>query len=68
MPNHLNIRPLEKDDLTFADEIRASAGWNQTAPDWRRFLSYEPEGCFLGEWDGTPAGVVTTIRYGNELA
>lgn len=68
MPNHLNIRPLEKDDLTFADEIRASAGWNQMAPDWRRFLSHEPEGCFLGEWDGTPAGVVTTIRYGNELA
>lgn len=68
MPNHLNIRPLEKYDLIFADAIRDSVGWNQTAADWRRLLSHEPEGCFLGEWDGVPAGVVTTIRYGNELA
>ena len=68
MPNRLNIRPLEKDDLTFADSIRAAAGWNQTIADWRRLLSHEPEGCFLGEWEGAPAGVVTTTRYGNELA
>ncbi len=68
MPNRLNIRPLEKDDLTFADSIRAAAGWNQTIADWRRLLSHEPEGCFLGEWEGSPAGVVTTTRYGDELA
>ena len=68
MPNHLNIRPLEKDDLAFADAVRALAGWNQTAADWRRFLLHEPEGCVLCEWEGSPAGVVTTIRYGKELA
>lgn len=68
MPNPLKIRTLAESDLSFADAIRASAGWNQTVADWRRLLWHEQEGCFLGEWGGTSAGVVTTIRYGNELA
>ena len=68
MPNSLKIRTLAESDLSFADAIRASAGWNQTVADWRRLLWHGPEGCFLGEWDGAPAGVVTTIRYGDDLA
>jgi GNAT superfamily N-acetyltransferase len=55
-------------DLSFADRVRACAGWNQTPDDWRLFLEWQPEGCFVGELDGIPAGTATTICYGSNLA
>ena len=64
---HLRIRRLTPTDLPFADTVRAAAGWNQTLDDWRRLLHYEPEGCFLAELDGAPAGTATTTTYGNEV-
>lgn len=54
-------------DLEFADFVRAAAGWNQTLADWRRFLRFEPDGCFVAELDGQPAGTATTICYGDVL-
>lgn len=62
------VRLLAREDLPFADSLRALAGWNQTAADWERFVKWDPAGCFLAEWEGNPAGVVTTITYGRELA
>jgi ribosomal protein S18 acetylase RimI-like enzyme len=59
---------LAREDLPFADSLRALAGWNQTLGDWERFIAIAPEGCFLAEWNGTPAGTATTIVYGPELA
>lgn len=59
---------MTADDIEFADSIRALVGWNQTLQDWKRFLSLEPEGCFVAERDGTPAGTATTCVYGSELA
>jgi len=64
----LRIRRLTRADLPFADELRRLAGWNQTVSDWQRFLTTEPEGCFLAEWDGEPAGTATTTTYGTALA
>ena len=64
----IRLRLLTAADLPFADAIRNLAGWNQTLPDWRRFLSLEPEGCFLAEWEGTPAGTATTLKHGPDLA
>jgi len=68
MSSPLAIRVLGREDLPFADFLRALAGWNQTLGDWERFLTIEPAGCFLAEWNGTPAGTATTIVYGPELA
>ncbi|MCX6903902.1 MAG: GNAT family N-acetyltransferase [Verrucomicrobia bacterium] len=62
------MRLLTSADLAFADSVRALAGWNQTPADWQRFLAHEPEGCFLAEWDGVPAGTATTTTYGLDLA
>jgi len=64
----LRIRKLTVDDLGFAQELRAIAGWNQTEKDWRRYLAHEPEGCFAAEWNGRPVGTVTTTRHGADLA
>lgn len=67
-PRQLLIRPLVEDDLEFADQVRASCGWNQTFADWRRLIAHEPAGCFCAEWDGVRAGTVTTTSYGKDLA
>lgn len=64
----LRLRSLTLDDLAFADALRAQEGWNQTLTDWKRFLAMAPEGCFLAEWEGEPAGTATTTVYGPELA
>jgi len=66
MGEEIQIRRLEVDDLVFADRVRAQAGWNQTIDDWRRLLRLEPEGCFLAELDGQPAGTATTTVYGDQ--
>jgi GNAT superfamily N-acetyltransferase len=54
-------------DLAFADSLRDLAGWNQIHRDWLRLLRSEPEGCFIAEWNGAPAGTVTTTCYGERL-
>ena len=64
----VGLRLLTLADLPFADSVRALAGWNQTIADWERFLAAAPDGCFLAEWDGAPAGTATTIVYGPALA
>jgi len=64
----LQVRTMLTADLPFADSLRALVGWNQTLADWQRFLTMEPQGCFLAEWDGVPAGTATTVVYGPDLA
>ena len=64
----LQVRRLTEADLVFADSVRALAGWNQTSADWERFLATEPDGCFLAEWEGVPAGTATTTTYGRVMA
>jgi GNAT superfamily N-acetyltransferase len=64
----LQLRVLTPADLDFADGLRAASGWNQTRADWQRFLATEPDGCFIAECDGQPAGTATTTVYGHDLA
>ena len=68
MNARLRLRLLTREDLPFADSVRELAGWNQTLADWERFLAAEPDGCFLAEWNGGPAGTATTIIYSQALA
>jgi len=63
-----SIRVLVEPDLGFAHELSRLAGWNQTRRDWERFLALAPEGCFLAECEGEPAGTATTTAYGGGLA
>jgi GNAT superfamily N-acetyltransferase len=61
------IRRMTEDDLSFADSLRALAGWNQTMADWQRFLACEPAGCFVAEWDGALAATATATSYRPQL-
>ncbi len=66
-PGAVPIRLMRPDDLGAAHELRALAGWNQSERDWRGFLAYEPEGCFVAELGGRVVGTATTIRYGRHF-
>lgn len=68
MSNPIHLRLMTPQDVPFADQLRDLAGWNQTVEDWRRFLALAPEGCFIAEWNGSPAGTATTTVYSPDLA
>lgn len=58
---------MTEQDVAFANSLRELAGWNQTVRDWRGYLTYDPDGCFVAEVDGKLAGTATTIHYGNRF-
>ena len=68
MNEELTIRRMQTDCLLFAQEVRALSGWNQTQKDWIRTLSYGPDGCFVAEWKGKPAGTAATVNYRDTTA
>jgi GNAT superfamily N-acetyltransferase len=51
-------------DLPLGLRLKAQAGWNQLEADWRRALDLQPDGCFVAELDGAPAGTVATCVFG----
>jgi GNAT superfamily N-acetyltransferase len=58
---------MTEQDVAFANRLRELAGWNQTERDWRGYISYDPDGCFVSEVDGQSAGTATTIHYGSRF-
>lgn len=67
----LHIRTMTEADISFGMHLKAQAGWNQRATDWRRALDLQPDGCFLAEWQGQPAGTTTYCCFDappNEVA
>lgn len=62
------LRPLTLADLPAALALSDSAGWNQLADDWRRYLTLSP-GLVLGiESNGTLAASACATVYGGSLA
>jgi GNAT superfamily N-acetyltransferase len=59
------IRTMTVDDLPFALALSKQAGWNQSERDWRRALDLQPDGCFVAESEGMPAGTTTTCIFGD---
>lgn len=60
----LTIRPFTPRDIALGMRLKSAAGWNQTEADWRRALQLQPDGCFVGECDGTPAATLTFCCFG----
>src|SRR6478672_8608274 len=48
--------------------LSQSAGWNQTAADWRRLIALEPLGCFGIDIEGALAASATVVCYPPDLA
>ena len=51
-------------DIPLGLRLARQAGWNQIEADWRRFLAMQPDGCFVGERDGTPVATTATFIFG----
>jgi GNAT superfamily N-acetyltransferase len=60
----LRIRGMTFADIPFGMHLKQQAGWNQVEADWKRLLDLQPDGCFVAEMDGVPAGTVTFCRFG----
>jgi GNAT superfamily N-acetyltransferase len=61
----IRIRQMTAADLPLGLHLSRQAGWNQIEADWRRFLFLQPDGCFLAEWQGTPAATTVVIVFGS---
>ena len=55
---------MSPSDLPAAMRLSREAGWNQVEGDWLRFLSIEPEGCFVAESDGVVVGTTVGCTFG----
>ncbi|HVO96813.1 MAG TPA: GNAT family N-acetyltransferase [Bryobacteraceae bacterium] len=64
----IRARMLTLADVPDACALSQSAGWNQTADDWRLAIEMNPDGCFAIEADSNVVATTTTIPYGTRLA
>jgi len=62
------LRNLTPEDIPVAEKLRKIARWNQTPRDWKRLISFSPEGCFALELDGELVGTATTTIYAGKVA
>lgn len=58
------VRRMARDELDLAVRWAAEEGWNPGLHDSEAFYAGDPEGFFLGEADGRPAGCVSAVSYG----
>ena len=56
---------MAETDLPLGLRLCRQAGWNQIDSDWRRFLSMQPQGCFVAELDGVPVATTVTCLFGS---
>jgi predicted N-acetyltransferase YhbS len=68
VPANGSIRRLTPGDIPAGLRLSRAANWNQTAADWQRLLTWEPDGCFVLDVAGQTVGTVTTTCYGTALA
>jgi ribosomal protein S18 acetylase RimI-like enzyme len=53
------------EELGFAAECARTEGWRgETEQVFRTFFELDPEGCSIGEVDGSPIGVCIAVSYG----
>lgn len=64
MTHHSLIRRMNANDIAAGLALKEMAEWNQLRLDWERFLSSEPNGCFVAETNDTVVGTCTTVSYG----
>jgi len=62
----LTIRQMTSAEIPLGMRLKEVAGWNQSEADWRRHLELEPDGCFVGCCDGTPAATLAVTVFGGD--
>lgn len=65
---NFRLRAMTFEDIPEAMRLKDAVGWNQTTADWARFLSADPERCFVAEYGGSVIGTSATIIYEGRFA
>lgn len=58
------IRRMRRDEMENAIDWAAAEGWNPGINDGDCFYSCDPQGFFIGELAGEPAGCISAVGYG----
>lgn len=59
----VTVRTMNRDDLDAAVSWAAKEGWNPGLHDAEPFFAADPNGFFLAEVDGEPAGCISAVAY-----
>ena len=60
----ISVRPMTVADISLGLRLARQAGWNQMEADWRRFLALQPDGCFVGELNGSAVATTAAFIFG----
>ena len=66
--NDFRIRRMRPEEIALAVDWAAGEGWNPGFADAQCFATVDPDGFFIGELDGKPAGVVSNVIYDDTFA
>ena len=66
-PMNLEIRTMSRGELELAIDWAAAEGWNPGLADATPFQVADPAGFLIGLVDGTPAAVISVVRYGQDF-
>lgn len=59
----IQLRAMRESDFPDCQRLREQTGWNQTLADWKRFLSYDAQGCFVALHENRVVGTACTVSY-----
>jgi GNAT superfamily N-acetyltransferase len=64
----LAIRAMRPDEIGLAVDWAAAEGWNPGLADAQCFTSVDSGGFLIGELDGEPAAMISTVNYDDRFA
>ncbi|MFX1483071.1 MAG: GNAT family N-acetyltransferase [Promethearchaeota archaeon] len=59
----MHIRKMLPKDIDYAIRLTSNEGWSSIGLDFEELLSFDPLGCFVGEINDKPIGMICTISY-----
>ena len=59
------IRKMTEADIPFAVGMTDIERWGYLPADFRRLISFEPDGCFVAWVNDRPVGMITSTSYNN---
>lgn len=62
-PNDFTVRTMSTAEVELSVEWAASEGWNPGLHDAPCFRSADPDGFFIGEWQGEPIACISAVAY-----
>lgn len=63
----MTIRPMTREELSFALDLAAGEGWNPGLTDAETFYEADPGGFLVGELAGEKIGCISAVRYGESF-